>query len=91
MSVDTPSSPTFEEGFARLESILKEMNGGALSLDRSLRLYEEAHHLIQLLQKRLTQAEGRIASLVKERNGELRYNPQGEAETQPFAAPSAPS
>ena len=65
---------TFEEAFARLETILEKMNSGSATLDDSLKLYEEADELINTCQKRLTEAEKKIESLQKNRNGEVMLN-----------------
>jgi exodeoxyribonuclease VII small subunit len=62
---------SFEAAFARLEEILERMNSGAISLDDSLLLYEEADRLIAVCNKRLNEAERRVEILVKNRNGEL--------------------
>ncbi len=70
-----PSIISFEVAFARLEEILERMNSGAVSLDESLKLYEEADQLIAICSKRLNEAERRIEILVKNRNGELSLGP----------------
>lgn len=62
---------TFEASFARLEEILEKMNSGQVSLDESLKLYEEADKLIVTCSKRLNEAERKIEVLMKNRNGEL--------------------
>lgn len=62
---------SFEAAFIRLEEILEKMNSGSVSLDESLKLYEEADKLIILCQKRLTEAERKIETLVKNRNGDV--------------------
>lgn len=61
----------FEEAFARLEQILEKMNSGSVSLDESLKLYEEADKLISNCSKRLNDAERKIEILIKNRSGEL--------------------
>ena len=61
----------FEASFKRLEEILEKMNSGSVSLDESLKLYEEADKLITACSSRLNEAERRIEVLVKNRNGEL--------------------
>lgn len=66
-----PSDITFEAAFARLEEILEKMNSGSISLDESLKLYEEADSLINICSKRLNDAERRIEVLVKNRAGEI--------------------
>lgn len=62
---------SFEAAFARLEEILEKLNSGTVSLDDSLKLYEEADKLIASCNKRLIDAERKIEILVKNRNGEL--------------------
>lgn len=65
-----PQELSFEAAFARLESILEQMNTGSVSLDDSLKLYEEADKLISTCSKRLNDAERKIEILIKNRNGE---------------------
>ena len=74
----------FENSFNRLEEILEQLNSGKVSLDDSLKLYEEANGLIVGCSKRLNEAEQKVATLVKTRQGELATNEQGEPELQPF-------
>lgn len=66
-----PIPLSFEAAFARLEEILEKLNTGTISLDDSLKLYEEADQLIVTCNKRLNDAERKIEILVKNRNGEL--------------------
>lgn len=75
---------SFEQAFARLETILEQMNSGKASLDDSLKLYEEADNLISSCNKRLNEAETKIEMLIKNRNGEVALNEQGQPLTQPF-------
>lgn len=65
------SQMTFEAAFVRLEEILERMNSGTISLDESLKLYEEADQLIIICNKRLNDAERKVEILVKNRNREL--------------------
>lgn len=69
------SELSFEAGFKRLEEILEKMNSSSVSLDESLRLFEEADRLINQCSKRLQEAERKIEVLVKNRNGELQLGP----------------
>lgn len=72
LSQEQESIPlSFEAAFARLEEILERLNAGTISLDDSLKLYEEADQLIAVCNKRLSDAERKIEILVKNRNGEL--------------------
>lgn len=75
---------SFEEAFARLEEILEKMNSGSISLDESLKLYEEADKLITKCQKRLTEAERKIEILIKNRNGEVVLSADQKPMTQEF-------
>lgn len=66
-----PTELSFETAFARLEEILEKMNSGSVSLDESLKLYEEADKLINICSNRLNAAEKKIETLIKNRKGEL--------------------
>lgn len=74
----------FESSFARLEEILERMNAGNVSLDESLKLYEEADRLISGCSKRLNSAEARIEMLIKKRDGELELDTEGKPQTELF-------
>ncbi len=76
---------SFEAAFSRLEAILEKMNSGAITLDESLKLYEEADRLIQICTKRLSDAERKVEILVKNRNGELTLDADQKPTTQPFS------
>lgn len=65
----------FEAALARLEVILEKMNSGTVSLDESLTLFEEADGLITSCNKRLNDAERKIETLIKTRNGDLLLGP----------------
>lgn len=77
--------PTFEKAFHRLEEILEKLNSGAVSLDESLRLYEEANGLIIHCSQNLNQAEQRITMLMKNRQGELQLGADQRPQVQDFA------
>ncbi len=74
----------FERAFARLESILERMNSGNVSLDESLKLYEEADKLIGGCGTRLSAVEERIETLIKKRDGSLDLDEKGSAQTEAF-------
>jgi exodeoxyribonuclease VII small subunit len=75
----------FERSFARLEEILDRMNGGNVSLDESLSLYEEADRLLVSCGKKLKTAETRIEMLIKKRDGELALSEEGEPLREEYA------
>lgn len=78
---------SFEAAFARLEEILEKMNSGSIGLDESLKLYEEADKLITMCQKRLVDAERKIETLVKNRNGEVALGADQKPIVQEFNLP----
>ncbi|MFA6118983.1 MAG: exodeoxyribonuclease VII small subunit [Parachlamydiales bacterium] len=61
----------FEKAFGRLEEILQKMNEGTVSLDASLKLFEEANILISKCNEKLISAEQKIEVLIKNRNSSL--------------------
>jgi exodeoxyribonuclease VII small subunit len=75
----------FEKAFSRLEEILEKMNSGAIALDESIALYEEANSLIQFCNKKLIQAETKVEMLVKTREGDLELGQNGAPLTEPFS------
>ena len=82
--LDQKQELSFEEAFSRLEVILERMNSGTISLDESLKLYEEADALIQTCQKRLMHAERKIEILIQNRSGELALGADQKPLTQDF-------
>ncbi len=76
----------FEAAFARLEHILEKMNKGTISLDESLKLYEEADRLINLCSTRLTSAEKKIEVLIKNRAGDLTISSDGKPKKEDFSS-----
>lgn len=75
MNENTQPELSFESSLARLEEILEKMNSGATSLEESLKLYEEADHLIATCNKKLNDAEKKIEVLIKNRSGEPTLQP----------------
>lgn len=72
----------FELAFKRLEVILERMNSNTVSLDESLKLFEEADRLITACNSRLNDAERKIEMLIKTRNGDLTLGPDLKPVTQ---------
>lgn len=81
---DPQSEKNFEAAFTRLEEILERMNSGTISLDESLKLYEEADGLVNMCSKRLNDAERKIEILIKNRSGELALSAEQKPVTQDF-------
>lgn len=84
MTKSPENEVNFEQAFERLEKILEKMNSGKVTLDESLKLYEEADHLIASCSTRLNAAEKRIEVLMKNRSGELRLDSNGKPLVQEF-------
>lgn len=61
----------FEEALEKLEKIVEDLEGGELSLDESMKRYEEGIRLSQLCSKRLEEAKKRIELLLKSEDGKL--------------------
>ena len=76
---------TFESAFERLEQILEKMNTGKTPLDESLKLFEEADQLIRLCTQRLTSAEQKVETLIKNRSNELVIDESQKPKMQPFS------
>ena len=65
----------FEAAIARLEVIVKAMEGDSLSLDESLALYEEGVALTRRLNRELGEAEQRVQILQRTAEGEIKPAP----------------
>ena len=61
----------FEEAMARLEQIVRALEGGNVPLDESLTLYEEGVKLIKFCTKALDDAEQKVKILQKGEDGML--------------------
>ena len=61
----------FEEQLAQLETVVETLERGDLTLDESVRLFEEGMKLSQACKAELEQAEGRIQVLVETKGGKM--------------------
>jgi len=75
----TPAGPSpkgdFEKSLARLEEVVKRMEGPDLSLDEAMKLFEEGVTLSRECQKQLEVAEGRVEILLKKADGKIVAEP----------------
>lgn len=71
----------FATTLERLETLVKRLESGALSLEDSLSAFEQGVNLTRSAQRRLDEAELKVRALVEQPGGSL-----GEA---PFAGPDA--
>jgi exodeoxyribonuclease VII small subunit len=61
----------FEEQLTQLETVVERLERGDLSLDESVRLFEDGMKLTSACKKELEQAEGRIQVLVEGKSGKM--------------------
>ena len=62
---------TFEQAMARLEEIVRALDGGSAGLDDSLGLFEEGIALVKLCNAKLEGAEQKVKLLAKGEDGSL--------------------
>lgn len=70
---------TFESALSRLEQITEELERGDLSLEDSLKKFDEGIHLTEFCNAKLTEARARVEILL-EKNGKLEAEPFEEAD-----------
>jgi exodeoxyribonuclease VII small subunit len=68
-----PAQP-FEACLDELERVVKELEGGDLSLERSLELFEKGMSLSDSCRKQLEEAETRVEMLIR-REGKIQPEP----------------
>jgi exodeoxyribonuclease VII small subunit len=69
-----PQAPSFESCLDELEKVVKELEGGELPLERSLRLFERGMELSDACRKQLEEAETRVEMLIR-KEGKLVAEP----------------
>ena len=62
---------SFEEHLTQLETVVERLERGDLTLDESVRLFEEGMKLSTACKQELEQAEGRIQVLVDGKGGKM--------------------
>lgn len=65
----------FEQALAELEKIVKELETGNLSLEKSLVLFERGVKLARMCKEKLSEAELKVNKLIKEKEGEFTEQP----------------
>jgi exodeoxyribonuclease VII small subunit len=71
----------FEEAMGRLEEIVRALETGNLSLEDSLRVFEEGAGLLRYCTRRLEETERRIEVLTHDEGGLRRQPFRGDEET----------
>jgi exodeoxyribonuclease VII small subunit len=61
--------PLFEEAMKGLESVVARLESGEVSLDESIRLFEEGMKLSEICRKRLDEADRKIELLLRKPEG----------------------
>jgi exodeoxyribonuclease VII small subunit len=65
----------FEESLKQLEAIVAQMERGDVSLEESVKLFEEGTKLAEQCKQQLAEAEGKVEILIKQRNGAMKREP----------------
>jgi exodeoxyribonuclease VII small subunit len=66
--------PNFEEKLTSLEAVVERLERGDLSLDESVKLFEEGVRLSNACKQELEQAEGRIQLLVESPGAQMQVS-----------------
>ncbi len=61
----------FEDAMKRLESIVETLGEGNLSLEDSLKMFEEGMELCTFCNKKLDEAEYKVEKLMERKGGEI--------------------
>lgn len=73
--MSTTKPKTFESSLEELERIVRELEQGELTLEKSLELFEQGVKLSRDCQERLGQAERRIEILMRDNQGRATVRP----------------
>jgi len=65
----------FEQSLKKLETIVAQMERGDVSLEDSVKLFEEGSKLADQCKQQLAEAEGKVEILIKQRNGAMKREP----------------
>ena len=71
---------SFEEALTKLETIVRELEGGRIKLDDAVSAYEKAITLKKFCEERLKNAELKIEKLEISANGEVSTQPLDKIE-----------
>ena len=64
----------FEKAMEKLETIIDDLESGTLSLDESIKAFEEGVELSKQCHKKLTETEAKVKQLIKNESGEFELN-----------------
>ena len=77
----TTAYKDFENGLARLEGIVGELEKGELALEKALKLFEEGITISRFCNAKLDEAERKVEILLKDKQGDVTeetFQPEGE-------------
>ncbi|MBI4432033.1 MAG: exodeoxyribonuclease VII small subunit [Candidatus Omnitrophica bacterium] len=80
---ETAKEIEFEAALKKLEAIVEKLEDGDLSLEESLKAYEEGVKMADICSKRLSEAQKRVEVLVKTGSGKFKATPFEEGEPKP--------
>lgn len=66
---------SFEEGIKRVESIVKALESGEVSLEESIKLYRDGVEILDYCSNRLNDAEKQVMILQKNTEGKFKQDP----------------
>ena len=64
-----PKTEKFEASLEKLEEMVHKLEGGDLSLEDSMKIFEEGMKLVKTCETRLNEAQKKIAILMKDGSG----------------------
>jgi exodeoxyribonuclease VII small subunit len=67
--------PDFEKALTELETIVRQLEAGNLSLDKSLELFSRGIELARTCKQKLDEAELKVSKLVKDKEGLFKEEP----------------
>ena len=70
-----PPAVKFETAVEKLEQIVRKLEGGNLTLEESLKAFEEGIGLTRTCEKLLQEAKGKVEKLVKKESGKIEVQP----------------
>jgi exodeoxyribonuclease VII small subunit len=73
--MSTTKPKTFESSLEELERIVRQLEQGELTLEKSLELFEQGVKLSRDCQERLSEAERRIEILMRDNQGRASVRP----------------
>jgi exodeoxyribonuclease VII small subunit len=72
----------FEDALEKLEKIVSKLEGGEISLEESLKLFEEGIRLSRFCSQKLEEAEKKVEILLRDKEGQWKTEP-----FEPLASP----